>query len=135
MIIPTGHKVLVKLDPVEQKSKEGIILYTDSQENMHKVGIQRGLVLANGPSAWKAFREVEEGKEVNGRPWAKVGDYVLFAKFAGRFIDDPFQDSEDGHFMIMNDEDIIAILVDGKNETPDNSFRDKVVKEGVEPNE
>ena len=127
MIIPTGHKVLVKLDPVERRSKGGIITATEANENQHKVGIQRGLVLMTGPSAWKAFREVDEGKEVNGRAWARTGDYVLFAKFAGRFIDDPFQDDADGHFMIMNDEDIIAILAEGDNEIPSNASRDKVL--------
>ena len=128
MITPTGHKVLVLSDPVQKESEGGIILTaTPEQERMEKAGNQRGLVVGIGPSAWKAFREVNDGKEYNGKRWAEIGDYVIFARHAGRFISDPFQKNLDGELLIMNDEDIVAILTKGENEVPDNPHREKII--------
>jgi len=132
MIRPTGHKILVLADPVQKQTEAGIILQED--EKLQRSGVQRGLLLANGPNAWKAFREYNEnGKEINGNPWAQPGDYVLFARFAGRFVEDPFdpRPETESHYMIMNDDDVLAVLTSGKQSLPQNQDRDDVVSKRI----
>jgi co-chaperonin GroES (HSP10) len=60
--------------------------------------VDRGIVLAVGPTAWKDF---------GSAPWCKVGDEILFAKFAGKFITDP--ETQDD-VCILNDEDVVAVV-------------------------
>jgi len=87
MIKMTGYRVLIKPDPLETKTESGIITVTKDKEKLEKTGIQRGVVIDIGPSAWKAFREVDEkSKEHNGKKWPGVGDYIGFALHAGRYI-------------------------------------------------
>jgi co-chaperonin GroES (HSP10) len=127
MITPTGHKLLVLADPIEKETESGLVLVQD--EKLEQTGIQQGLVIKVGPSAWKAFREINDGKEHNGPKWAVEGDYVLFARFAGRYVEDPFQDREDERrLMIMNDEDVIAIITEGENDIPPNPHREKAIR-------
>lgn len=102
MIKPCGHKVIVKPDDIETETEGGIILKVD--EKMEKGGIQRGILVAHGNQAWKAF-----SNDFTGKPWANPGDYVIFAKFAGKFIQDPFTEEE---YLIMNDEDVLAIITE-----------------------
>ena len=132
MIKPKGHKVLVLADPIQRQTESGIILQED--EKLQRSGVQRGLLLDYGANAWKAYREFDEnGKEVNGQPWAKPGDYILFARFAGRFIDDPFDPREktDSHYLIMNDDDILAVLSEGKQVLPPNKDRETIVSQRI----
>jgi co-chaperonin GroES (HSP10) len=116
MIIPKGHRVLIKPDEVESQTATGIILVQD--ERLAKGGNQFGTIVSVGKQAWKAFREVDEnGKEVNGRPWAEVGDRVIFAKYAGKFVYDPTtgtSDKDREEYLIINDEDIVAVIKDEK---------------------
>lgn len=127
MLKMQGYRVLVKPDKVVKTyGDSGIILAQN--EKMEKTGIQRGLVISTGPSAWKAFREVDEkGKEHNGKPWAVPGDYVLFARSAGRFVFDPFEaeENEENEYVVMNDEDILAVIKPGENP----KFNDSIQKE------
>lgn len=127
MIKVRGFRVVVKPDPVTKETEAGIIVSTD--EKLEKTGIQRGVLVAIGADAWKAYRKIDEnGKEVNGEQWANVGDYVLFSRHAGRFVYDPFEDDERNEYMIMNDDDILAVLVEGENEVPENSAKAKARK-------
>lgn len=100
MINPVGHKVLVKADDIETKTASGIVLAVD--EKLEKGGMQTGIVIAHGDQAWKAF-----SLNFDGKPWANVGDHILYSRYAGKSILDP-EDSEE--YLIMNDEDILAIL-------------------------
>lgn len=120
MIKMTGYRILVKLDNLITTTESGIVTVAPDKEKLEKTGIHRGIVIDVGPCAWKAFREVDEkGKEHNGETWCKPGDYVIFARSAGRFIYDPFEDKEDNknEYIVMNDEDIIAIMTEGSNPT------------------
>lgn len=117
MLKMTGYRLLVKPDAVETTYGESKIVLAQN-EKLEKTGIQRGIVIDVGPSCWKAFREVDEnGKEHNGKQWAVPGDYVLFARSAGRFVFDPFESSEDAknEYLVMNDEDVLAIFEEGDN--------------------
>lgn len=96
-IQPTGHHVLVKPEKEEDRSKGGIWAPATVVEQRTK-GTIYGTLLAVGPNAWKAFDD--------GKPWAKVGDMVVFAKYGGA----PIEDEETREFYrILNDEDILGI--------------------------
>lgn len=121
-----GYRVLVKPDPLMTKTKGGIVLNVN--EKLERGGIQRGIVIDIGDKAYKNFREIDEnGKERNGKSWCEVGDYVLYAKNAGRFVEDPFEPikNDDDLYVIMNDEDIISVLTEGPNIIPGNEVKDK----------
>lgn len=97
MITPCGHRVLVKPDPIEEVSKGGIVIATKVNEQQLKGATTTGTIVAVGMNAWKAFDD--------GKPWAEVGDRVSYAKYGGKVIKD-----EDQDLVILNDEDILAIL-------------------------
>lgn len=95
-IVPAGHRVLIKPEIVEEKTSGGIIL-AQTTKDREQQATMRGEVVDVGENAWKAFDD--------GRPWAKVGDKVVFRKYAGEKI--PEGDEE---YRVVNDEDILAII-------------------------
>lgn len=102
---PTGFRVLIKPDPVDDTYGEtGIIVHTESRKRMERAGQTYGTVEKIGPAAFKAFDD--------GTPWVEEGDRVIFAKYAGRFVSDP--EDPDVEYIICNDEDIIGKIKGGK---------------------
>lgn len=98
MIEPAGHRVLVRIEEVENKTKSGLFIPTDVAEKETEANIF-GILVAIGNNAWKGFDD--------GVPWAKVGDRVAIAKYGGFIIKDP----ETGEKLrLLNDEDITAII-------------------------
>ena len=98
MIKPVGHRVLVKPEIVEEVSKGGIILAPTARDAEQR-GVMTGEVVAVGPQAWDGFSD--------GKPWAEVGDRVVFERYGGLAV----TDEEDGlEYRIMNDEDIDAVI-------------------------
>ena len=114
-----GHKVLIEPDQVagaeqlkgseealELKTESGIILATgeqaetDIKTNQHKVDM--GVVVSVGPDAWKAF-----GKDFTGKPWAKVGDKVIYARFGGIIVENPINSKD---YILINDEDVNIVI-------------------------
>jgi len=111
MIIPTGHRVLVKKDDIEETTDAGIVIVMD--ERLEKANQMTGVLVAVGSQAWKAYRTVDSnGIERNGEPWAYVGDKVVFSKFAGFDLEDPETKET---LTIMNDDDIGAVLLKESN--------------------
>jgi chaperonin GroES len=98
MIKPAGHRVLVKVEEIEEKTKGGILLPKQVADQQTMANIF-GTLVAAGPNAWKAFD--------TGEPWAKVGDRVAFAKYGGFIIEDPETLEQ---FRLLNDEDITAVI-------------------------
>lgn len=98
----TGFRVLLKPDPLVTKTASGIQLAVD--EKLYRAATTIGTIIDIGPTAWKGFDD--------GTPWAKVGDRVYYAKYAGKEIVDG---SEDGLVMI-NDEDVLGIVVEEETE-------------------
>ena len=97
MIVPCGHRVLVKIDEVAETSKGGIIIAKTIADKQEEAGIF-GTIVAIGETAWKDF---------GGRAWAVIGDRVMIAKYGGFIAQEP--DTTD-KFRILNDEDIVAVL-------------------------
>lgn len=99
MIEPSGHRVLVLPDVVEEKTAGGIILSAVTKERDQQATM-RGTVVVVGKNAWKAFDD--------GSPWAKEGDRVIFRKYAGEVIKDG-----DKEYRVINDDDILCTVTEG----------------------
>src|SRR5437588_11038080 len=90
---PMGDRVVIKPAAREETTKMGIVLPDTSKEKP-----QRGEIIAAGPG-----RVSDEGKQI---PMAvKVGDTVLFAKYAGTEFK-----LEDEELLILRESDILAIV-------------------------
>lgn len=103
MIKPVGFKILVKPDPIEEKTKSGIFIAVD--EKLEKGARIRGTVIEVGPEAFTAYQKHLKDMGIPVLPWVKAGDTVYFARYAGKVIID-HQTSEE--YIILNDEDIVA---------------------------
>lgn len=93
----TGHHCLVLPDEVAEKTKGGIILAPQSREQEQRAAT-KGILVDIGPSAWAEFAD--------GEPWAKVGDYVSFAKYAGIEM----KGNDGKKYVLLNDQDILAVF-------------------------
>ncbi len=87
-IKPLGARVLVEVVEAEQKTASGIIIPDTAKEKP-----QRAKVVAVGSGTESEKMEV------------KVGDVVLYGKYAGTEITDGDHD-----YLILNQSDILAIV-------------------------
>jgi len=90
---PLGDRVVVKPTPREEMTKSGIVLPDTAKEKP-----QEGEVLAAGPG-----RILEDGKREAMD--VKVGDKVLYAKYAGTEFK-----VEGDDLLIVSQKDILAIV-------------------------
>lgn len=111
MIIPVLHRIIVKqqkleeVDEVYLRAKQAGIAIADTVDNRRaQAGVDKGVVVAFGPTAYRDFHTDVP---------IKVGDVVAFAKYSGKTITDP-EDNEE--YVALNDEDIVAILTGEKHE-------------------
>lgn len=105
-LVPCGHRVLIKPQKLEEvddaykaAQRAGIILQ-ETHEKLQQAAIDKGLVISVGSTAFKDY---------GGEAWCKEGDLVAYARYGGKLIKDP-KTQED--FLVLNDEDIIAIIKD-----------------------
>ncbi|MCE2741077.1 MAG: co-chaperone GroES [Bacteroidia bacterium] len=88
-IAGTQNRVIVQAAPAEEKTASGIIIPDTAKEKP-----QRGTVIS-----------VSEVDEKGNKPAVKVGDTVLYGKYAGTEI------SVDGNdYLIMRESDIFATI-------------------------
>ena len=109
MIKVCGHRVLVKPiefmsdDPVVRRAQAlGIEIAKTEDRKREAESVDKGTVKQIGPTAWKDF---------NSDAWCKVGDTVVYAKYAGKLIIDP--DTQE-KYIALNDEDIVAVVGEEK---------------------
>ena len=102
MIEVKGCRVLLRPFKIQEHDKvwalaekAGIALPPMS-ERKEQANIDRGEVLQIGPSAHKDY--VGD---------IKNGDVIGFAKFGGKFIQDPVDDTL---YLVINDEDVICVF-------------------------
>ena len=95
---PTGWRILVLPFKMGEKTKGGILMGQDTLEKQ-QVASQCGNVLAMGPDC---YRDKDRYKQV---PWCKVGDWVMFARYAGSRIK-----IEGGEVRLLNDDEILATI-------------------------
>jgi len=90
---PMGDRVVIKPAAREETTKTGLVLPDTSTEKP-----QRGEVIAAGPG-----RVADDGKRIELE--VKVGDTVLFAKYAGTEFK-----LEDDELLILSEKDILAVI-------------------------
>ena len=95
---PTGWRLLVLPFKMKEKTKGGIIMGQDTLEKQ-QVASQCGNVLAMGPDAYGDKQRFPDG------PWCKVGDWVMFARYAGSRIK-----IEGGEVRLLNDDEVLATI-------------------------
>lgn len=108
-IEPAGHRLLVELRKVKEKTSSGIIL-TANTADLETASNELGEVKAIGSTAFEAFGGLEA--------WGiEVGDFVLFAKHGGKRVAFPgYDEKELGILRIINDEDVIAKVMGDRDE-------------------
>ena len=97
---PTGWRMLVLPFRMSEKSKGGV-LFANETVDRQQVASQCGNVLAMGPDCYKDEERYSEG------PWCKVGDWVVFARYAGSRIQ-----IEGGEVRLLNDDEVLATVED-----------------------
>lgn len=93
-MIPIDTKALVHVDPVEARTKGGIIL-PDTSTDKQKYAAQKATLVAIGASCFAEWIEKPE-----------PGARILIAQYSGALI----KGSDGEEYRIINDEDIIARL-------------------------
>ena len=113
MILPEGTKVLVKPDTAESVTKGGIFI-PETVRDEQQLAITRGEIAAMGPSAEVYFGEDENG---DGRRKGKVGDRIMFVRYAGSM----FKYGADRiEYRFIQDTDIVCCINEElENEMPD----------------
>ena len=81
-----------------EKTKGGILMGQDTLEKQ-QVASQCGNILAMGPDCYRDKNRYKKG------PWCKVGDWVMFARYAGSRIK-----IEGGEVRLLNDDEILATI-------------------------
>ena len=95
-IHPQGHRVLVRPLEIEEKTASGIILSTAAQKDREDMANTTGLVIEVGDTAF-------EGSPM---PWCRVGDRIVFAKYAGLV----YLGKDNVKYRVINDENVVATL-------------------------
>ena len=97
---PTGWRILVLPFRMDEKSKGGV-LFSNETIDKQQVASQCGNILAMGPQCYTDKERYPEG------PWCKVGDWVIFARYAGSRIQ-----IEGGEGRLLNEDEILATVQD-----------------------
>ena len=97
---PTGWRMLVLPFRMSEKSKGGV-LFANETVDRQQVASQCGNVLAMGPDCYNDKNRFKDG------PWCKVGDWVIFARYAGSRIE-----IEGGEVRLLNDDEVLATVQD-----------------------
>lgn len=99
MIKAVAFRVVIRPDPVEERTKSGLILAVDKK--LEKGATDRGTIVEIGPDVYSAFKTtLPFGGLV-------VGQRVAFAKYSGKWVED---EETQENFLVVNDEDIVTIL-------------------------
>lgn len=111
MIEAVGFRVVLRPDPIEEKTASGIFLAVD--EKMEKGATVTGTVLHIGPEAFRSYNRAAGFTDYV--PWVKPGDRVYYARYSGKWVVDETTKEE---LLVVNDEDIVGkILNDVATET------------------
>ena len=97
----TGCRILVKPFELEEQdtayktAKAAGIIINDFSERKERINVDKGTVLQIGPKC-----------HVDYTGDLKVGDIIGYAKFGGKFVKEPGNDTD---YLIINDEDVLCI--------------------------
>lgn len=115
---PCAWYIMVKIRDVDTTSTGGLTL-TDTLHNQMEYTCGEGTVVAVGPTAWKAFT-------VSNRPWAKVGDTVIFNSHKGLHYEFLDENGDMKAYRVIKDDDITMTLPKPLKERL--AFRWKLIK-------
>lgn len=102
MIIPLGHRLLVKpekiedVDPIFAAAARAGIEIAGDERKREQNAVDRGTVISIGTTAYQDF---------GGIPWCSVGDIVGYSRYGGKTIKDPVDNVE---YIVLNDEDVVC---------------------------
>ena len=91
---PVGYRILLRPRGVVEKTKGGIIL-TDSNKDSQTYLNSVGQIIAMGTECYTDRK----------KPWCKVGDWVIFGRYAGARVS-----VQNVKMVLLNDDEIIATL-------------------------
>ena len=97
---PTGWRLLVLPFRMDEKTKGGVLLGQGTIDKQ-QVASQCGNVIAMGDACYKDKERYQLG------PWCKVGDWVIFARYAGSRIE-----IEGGEVRLLNEDEVLATVQD-----------------------
>ena len=106
MIVITGCRILIKPfkiqehDKVFASAKAAGIALPDFTERKEQINVDKGTVIQIGDKCHEDY--------VGS---LAIGDTVGYAKFGGKFIQDPLNDEI---YLVINDEDVICIYKENK---------------------
>ena len=100
---PTGWRILVLPFKMKEKTEGGVLLGQETLERQ-QVASQCGNVLAMGAECYQDKKRYPSG------PWCKVGDWVVFARYAGSRIE-----IEGGEVRLLNEDEVLATIQDPKS--------------------
>ena len=96
---PVGYRILVLPFTPKEKTKGGII-YAQESLDKARIATNCGYVLKMGDLAYQDKNKFKE-------PWCKIGDWVMFARYAGARL--PI---EGGEVRILNDDEVLGTIGD-----------------------
>ena len=96
---PSGYRILLLPFTPKEKTKGGI-LFSQEQLDKARIATTCGYVLKMGDLAYA-------DKDKFNKPWCKVGDWVMFARYAGARL--PI---EGGEVRILNDDEVLGTIGD-----------------------
>ena len=97
---PTGWRILVLPFKMGEKTKGGVLLGQETLDRQ-QVASQCGNVIAMGDACYRDKERYPSG------PWCKVGDWVIFARYAGSRIE-----IEGGEVRLLNEDEVLATVQD-----------------------
>lgn len=103
---PCGFMVLVKPEYEKELDWGPLGKFVIAESDRRGVAqVQKGKVVAIGPTAWRAYDD--------GQRWCEVGDTVMYTRWAGAIIENP--DKKDDLYVLLPDADIRAVLKEEDN--------------------
>ena len=119
-IYPAGNRVLIFADQIKEKTEDTLIELLPGTEEAMQCGNASGTLVAVGPDAFQHRTEfiyhvhdsreelVEKRVSAYAEPFAKPGDRISFAKFAGK----KYKGKDKELYLVMLDTDITCRLDD-----------------------
>ena len=119
-IYPSGNRVLIYQDQVDEQLKDSVIELLQDTIDQNQSANASGVLVAVGPDAWshiteKVYRSMggnmrlqEIRKRGYSEPFAKVGDRISFAKWAGQ----KYEGKDGKRYLVVNDEDVTCRIDD-----------------------
>lgn len=119
VIVPLGHRLLIKPDEVKEEVTDGGIVLIDETIKADEQATVKGTVLAIGSTCWKDLgnRQIVIVKDnvteviSDGKPWCKVGDKVYYQRYSGMRIPNELGKYR-SDVLLLGDQDVTALSIE-----------------------